>query len=357
MRRVLLVAPGVVPPWTEGRKNFVRDLASVLPSEQCDVEIIDGAPGNTRAIGSRLLAPIRAVAKLRERLARADEAISVALFPYGRFSGAIGVMNRWFILAATRACVESRVPHATVFYSAAGLRLDALGAYAPALAVGREAPGVGAIPLGIEHADRAWHGGATAKRALFLCGYQGTQPSVLEAVLEERGLRDLLKAGETLAALGLKLTIAIPFLRDVRMRDLLTAESARLCPSLDIELDGMTAPLDALCSHDVFLFPYRAEHAVFVPTSLLEAFSVGIPVVASDHAMYGALARGDGEARCALHCAGDAEALGRVAASTIEEFDAAIAKATATRAWVRETWTLRRSATALLQVLEKLRCA
>lgn len=350
MRRLLLAAPGVVPPWTEGRKNFVRDLASVLPGFGCEVEIIDGAPRGTRSLVDRLLAPSRACATLRDRLARAGTATAVALFPYGRFSGAIGVVNRRFLHVARRVCADAHVPHANVFYSAAGLALDALAGYSPALAVGREATGVGSIPLGIEHADRVWHGAEKPARALFLCGYQDARPAVLESVLAERGLRDLLLAGERLAALGMTLTIAIPFLHDARMRAALASECARLCPSLDVAFDAATAPLDALCAHDVFMFPYRAEHAVFIPTSLLEAFSVGIPVIAAEHAMYRALVRGEGERRCVLHRAGDAADLARVVAHTFDAFDAAIRTATATRAWVRETWTLRRSAAALLEV-------
>jgi glycosyltransferase involved in cell wall biosynthesis len=348
VKRILLVAPGVVPPWTEGRKNFVRDLASVLPVGGCEVEIIDGAPRGMRSLVDRLLAPLRACWTLRARLARLDAPVSVALFPYGRFSGAIGLLNRLFLRAARRTCAAERVQAVVVFYSAAGLALDDLDEYTPAFAVGREAPGVRAIPLGITHEDRAWPASAAPKRALFLCGYQDASPSVLEAVLEERGLRDLLRAGSALGALGLKLTIAIPFLRDARMRERLMAEAALLCPSLDIELDAATAPLDALCSHDVYLFPYRADHAVFVPTSLLEAFSVGIPVIAADHAMYEALSRGDGETRCALHRAGDARDLARVAAGVVAEWNAATVRASTTRAWVRETWTLRRSAAVLL---------
>ena len=348
MKRIVLVAPGVAPPWTEGRKNFVRDLATMLPELGCEVEIIDGMQRRNETGANGKLAPARAWSALRSRLDRDPMDTLVALFPYGRLSGYIGAINRLFLRTARHTCDVRRVPHVSVFYSAAGVTLDALGRYAPALAVGREAPNVRPIHLCIPHADRTWKPSTTPKRALFLCGYQHTTRAELESVLNERGLRDLLRAGSTLVELGLRLTIAIPFLRDPRMRDRLAAEVARLCPSLEVEMDGATTPIDALCSHDLFVFPYRTEHAVFVPTSLLEAFSVGIPVVAADHPMFAALTRDAGKARCGLHTPGDADDLGRAVATVVSDFGAAVTRAARARVEIRETWTIRRSAEELL---------
>lgn len=320
----------------------------------CGVEVITGRSCNGSGRHYKG-APFRTLFALRDRLRRPGEIDEVVLFPYGRFSGAAGWVNRAFLALARKLCASALASHSTVFYSCAGMAIETLGKrYAPALAVGRTAaPGIQRISLGIHHSEQRWKrrpGDPT--RWLYLCGYQHAEPSVLEQVLDERGLQDLLLAGPGLAALGVELTIAIPLLRDAAMRDLLEARVARHCPMLEVHLTGSLPPLDALLSHDVFVFPYRTEHAVFVPTSLLEAMSVGIPVLAADHAMYADLTHDRAVDNCALHRAADPDDLLQKARALFADYEAAVARSARVRERVRSEWTLEHCSTELLDFFD-----
>jgi glycosyltransferase involved in cell wall biosynthesis len=355
VKRVVFVAPGVAPPWTEGRKNFVRDLAQTLRLAGHSVEVLNGGvtdDGSSTGVGLAL-APLRVLFELRAYLHDHKDIDTVVLFPYGRFVGLTGAVNQAFLHIAQRISRARGLPQIPLFYSCAGLSLHVLSArFAPALAVGRSIPGVKRISLGINHRDLRWRSAYDVPmRLLFLCGYQKAKPSVLREVLDERGLRDLLAAGNALAESGMQLTIAIPFLRDASMRALLESEIARLCPAIDVQLSGDIPPLDALMTHDVFIFPYRVEHSVFVPTSLLEAMSIGIPVIAADHAMYHDLTHDDENLRCGLHRPGDSRDLVLAVKEMVRNYPAAVTRAAETREQIREQWTLQRCADELLAAL------
>jgi glycosyltransferase involved in cell wall biosynthesis len=104
-------------------------------------------------------------------------------------------------------------------------------------------------------------------------------------------------------------------------------------------------------AHDVFIFPYRIEHAVFVPTSLLEAMSIGIPVIAADHVMYRDLTHDGDQPRCALHRTGDSGDLANVTAQLSRNYADAVVLAARTRGQIREQWTLPQCADELLIAL------
>ena len=355
MKRVVFVAPSVAPPWTEGRKNFVRDLAQALRIAGHSVKVLSGGvTGENSSSGVRLaLAPVSVLFELRAYLHDHKDIDAVVLFPYGRFNGVTGTVNQAFLHLAQRISRAKGSPQVPLFYSCAGLSLELLGArFAPAMTVGRSGPGLKRISLGINHRDLRWRAACDVPiRLLFLCGYQKTKPSVLQEVLDERGLRDLLAAGNALAELGMQLTVAIPFLRDASMQALLGSEIARLCPALDVQLSGDVPPADALMAHDVFVFPYRVGHAVFVPTSLLEAMSIGIPVIAADHAMYHDLTHEHENFRCGLHRPGDQRDLVRAVKEMARNYSVAVTRAAETREQIREQWTLKRCADELLAAL------
>jgi glycosyltransferase involved in cell wall biosynthesis len=355
VKRVVFVAPGVAPPWTEGRKNFVRDLDQTLRLAGHSVKVLSGGvtAENSSSRVSLALAPVSVLFELRAYLHDQKNIDAVVLFPYGRFNGVTGAVNQAFLRLGQRISRAKGSPQVPLFYSCAGLSLEVLSArFAPAMAVGRTAPGLKRISLGINHRDLRWRNASDVPiRLLFLCGYQKAKPSVLQEVLDERGLSDLLAAGNALAESGMQLTIAIPFLRNASMRALLESEIARLCPALIVQLSGDVPPADALMTHDVFVFPYRAEHAVFVPTSLLEAMSIGIPVVAADHAMYHDLTHDGENLRCTLHRPGDPSDLTRAVKEMAQSYPAAITRAGRAREQIRAQWTLQRCADELLAAL------
>lgn len=348
MKRIVLLAPAVQPPLTEGRKKFVVDLADTLREAGADVVLLNGAPA--RSTPGMIWDALRALRSALEDHTRVE---AVVVFPFGRFSGPHGVVNRWFLRRAAELCQAAGVATARVVYSCAGIRIEQLSArFGPLLAVGRSAEAIVPMQLGIRHAAQRWQPhGDSLQRVLFLCGYQAPTKAALEGVLYERGLDDLLLAGDRVAAAGMRLTVAIPFLRDARMRSALHERAVRSCPALPIEwLDEVNAQA-ALLAHDAFVFPYRSEHAVFVPTSLLEALSLGIPVLAADHLMYRSLTTGASGTRCELHRAGDPQSLARAAQAMATGYAAAIERARASADEVRDEWTLPRAVDELLAAL------
>ncbi len=348
MKRIVLLAPAAVPPLTEGRKKFVVDLAAALRAVDVDVVLLDGAPGTSPA---RMM--FRALRRLRGLLAGQSRIDAVAVFPFGTFRGFRGHINGWFLREARRLCAAAQVPQIPVIYSCAGLSVEQLGLrFGPALAIGRDGRCIDRMHLGIPHSTTVWQPSSSGlKRLLFLCGYQKAAASELRDVLRERGLADLLAAGDDLAAAGMRLTIAIPFLRDVRLRESLRALAERLCPALEIDLVSEVDPAVAFATHDAFVFPYRTEHSVFIPTSLLEAMSSGIPVIAADHAMYRDLTMGPDGPRCALHRIADPNHLAQAAREMQLDYGAAITRARATSEEVRAQWTLDRAAAELLSAI------
>lgn len=345
MNKIVLFAPGVVPPWTEGRKVFVKDLADELRARGVSVQLLNGASASSR--GSVILDALRHLRAVCNDRSHVDV---VAAFPYGTFHGFRGKVNAWLLHRSQAICSNAGIPHIAVFYSCVGLEVNQLGSrFAPALAVGRQGSSIDAMHLGIRHPSTTWcSAGNGLGRVLFLCGYQKATLRALHDVLHERGLADLLDAGNAMADENVQLTVAVPFLRNAGMAGRLRREIAQRCPRLDVELQGEVDPYELFRSHDAFVFPYRSRHSVFVPTSLLEAMAFGIPVIAADHLMYRSLTVAKGGARCGLHRVGDATDLGNALHALHGGYDAAIEKAYVVSKEVRTEWTVEHAVDELL---------
>lgn len=350
MTRLLFVAPGVVAPLTEGRKLFVTELAELLRQRGTDVEVMNGGDSS----GIRAIA--RSLLDLRRRIGTADRVNAVFVFPYGTYTGLRAHANRFLVRRVSSLCEVAGVFSRPVFYSCAGMPFeDFCTRYRPGFAVGRAGEGMTPLCLGTSRDLPQWSplNGAPAK-LLFLCGYQTASRAALHNVLYQRGLIDALRAGSALASAGANLTIAIPFLRNPGMRKRLSSLVGELCPELRVTLVGDGSPIDLLASHDVFLFPYRAQHAVFVPTSLLEAIQIGIPTLVADQACYRSLTTGATATGCRLHSAGDWRALADQFTRMKQEYAEVVSGAQASAAIARRTWTLSRSADELLAAIPAL---
>jgi hypothetical protein len=350
MTRLLFVAPGIRPPLTEGRKLFVTELAELLRHRGTDVEVLNGRDsGGIRAI-------TRSLRDLRRRIGTADRATAVFVFPYGTYTGLRAHANRFLVSRARSMCEAAGVFSRPVFYSCAGLSFeDFCARYRPGFAVGRAGEGMTALCLGTSRELPQWSpiNSAPAK-LLFLCGYQTASRAALRNVLYQRGLIDALRAGNALAGAGASLTIAIPFLRNSGVRNQLSSLVRTLCPDLRITMVDSGSPIHLLANHDVFLFPYRARHAVFVPTSLLEAMQIGIPVLAANQPCYRSLTTGTTAAGCRLHPAGDWRGLVDEFARMKQDYMDFAIDARKSAAIVRNTWTLSRSADELLAAIPAL---
>ena len=345
MKNIVLVAPGVHAPLTEGRKLFVMDLAKTLRMRGVSVEIISGRVdvGGMQAIRQSLV-------ELREYCKTCKNVDSIAIFPYGTFVGSRRIANEWLLRQSLAIARRINVPALPVFYSCAGLRFEKMARkFAPSLAVGRSTAGVGAIHLGVSRKMECWKpSGSGLRNLLFLCGYQSPTRKALSDVLHQRGLLDLLHAGDRLASAGMRLSIAIPFLREPLMRDRLQRLAQRFCPTLQIDMHDSIDPASVFNGHDAFVFPYRAAHAVFIPTSLLEGILSGIPVIAADQVMYRSLTVGNDLFRCGLYRAGDPDDLVRQLLAMQEQYDSAVKQAEVGASAVSEKWNLERSADELI---------
>ena len=351
-RHIALVAPGAIPPLTEGRKRMVTDLVGVLRARGMAVDVLDGGPSAPPP-----MMILRAMRNLARQCARSTPPDAVAVFPFGTFRGARAWANAWLLRRTRSICARAGIPVLPVFYSCVGLELDELSSrFGPALAVGRETDGLQLIHLGVDRKLESWRPTqAGLKRLLFLCGYQSSGRRAWNDVLHERGLIDLLLAGNALADGGMRLTVAVPFLRHARMRERLRDAAARFCPRLEIESRTEVDPIHCFAAHDAFVFPYRPEHAVFIPTSLLEALSVGIPTIAADHTMYRALTVAAGQCRCTLHRIADAGDLAEKILTTQRDYAAAVARAESVSLEIRREWNLARCADEFLAAFDALR--
>ncbi len=350
MMELLFVAPGARAPWTEGRKNMVRDLVDELLDRGYRVRVLTGSVNRSAA------ADVVLVLLQLCRSLWTDRRVHVVQFPFGRFSGIRGWVNRGSALAVRCICRVARVSLLTVVYSVDGMPVEqARRWFGPLAAVGSEvAEGyflhLGVDPITLDNSEGSF---ASPGQLLFLCGYQDPSEAAVAGVLDERGLRHLFEACGRMSR-ALELTVAIPFLRDSQARSRIAAVASELCPNVALRLDGSMRPADALRSHDAFVFPYLAEHEVFVSTALLEALLIGVPVVARDRRMYRSLTRAHGQARCILARDDSIEALSDAIGECLDNLPGARAKAAQQCEALRAEWSRSRMTDDLVDALQDL---
>lgn len=337
MSRIVFVAPGAQPPWTEGRKLFVRDLEREARRRGIEAALLAAADA------PRWRQPFAAVRALERALATAQPH-HVAIFPYGVFDGLRGLVNRMFVRRAARACGAARVPYSIVLYSCPFGTMAGVGRRGERVcAVGHDTPEGELLCLGLDREAAPWTP-PPGRDVLFVSGYQDPAPASVQAVLAERGLRTLLDALRSLP--GLRLTVAIPFLRDPRARARVHGECVARGVADRVDLQGEVDVDAAMRAHALLAFPYERVHDAFVPTTLLEAFSRGMPVVASERPMYAGLLRSLGTAPTTCR-AGDAVDLARAISVVFADYDASVARAAGARAAIAARWTIARAFDAL----------
>jgi len=307
--RVLIVAPDLNPPWSEGRKTFVCDLLRQLAGEW-DLSVLStaiGEPGSWQSSVPARHIPCRSKATqlltlqraLDCQLAHGDRPDLVLHFPFGTFTGMRGIANRFGIAAVDAVSRKHDIPCLTILYSMTAGSLESLSRKVQHLvaAAGRDWSGLTLnIGIDLDNFPRVWSR-QDPRKLLFMAGYSENSSSLLRAILEERGLLQLIRSGDRLAEVGCTLSIAIPLLRFPERRKELQDLLARHAPRLQVELIAEGAPVTLYASHGMFVFPFRVSYTRFMPTSLLEAMACGIPVIASRLPMMEAVVRDD-EAYC-----------------------------------------------------------
>lgn len=354
--KILLAAPEICTPWTEGRKRFVRDLCGSL-ARQDDVRIITTVPpGHVTdfpvshrqvTCGTKPGHLLSLHRLLREELTSFRPDL-VCHFPYGTFRHVYRLANLWSMSHVDQACRKHGTTCFTIMYSISNeTSLNVLKASVTHLVPIRLPPANtdNAIRLGIDFGD--WRTLAitdrhvTHGRLLFMAGMWQQTRARTEHVLNVRGLRLLLQAGKQLSSRGLSLTVAVPLLAAASLRDYLLQHHDNTWPDGTLRFESEAKVPDIFTSHDLFVFPYMREETQFIPTSVIEAMAAGIPVALPQLSFLAGLA-GNGE-RAITYPAADASALADAVFAAVSDISRMNHVRTNALRYVREQMDIERS--------------
>lgn len=365
--KLLLIAPECGPPWTEGRKNFVRDLLADLSRHAHPTFVTTGATRITsgdlgvnvpfhcvvgRSAAGRL---IRLPTVVRSLLHTQDSTFDAVLqFPFGSFHGARGWINRWLMGRTQEAARGTNC--LCLLYSVTRADVGALARRYSGLVTGPgPEEGIHQVHFGIQTRSYVRLPPATNNgRLLFAAGYAQNSRRLLGAILHERGLMDVLRAGPRLRDLGYRLTVAVPLLAYPERRRELLRVLARVAPGFDVEIVTHGEFPGLLLNHSTYLFPYRTNLTRFVPTSVLEAMASGVPVVCSGSKMLQPLLGANDEYANVYH-AGDPDDIARTLINMRGTWPDVLARAERACLHVRDTWDISRSVAEILELLETSR--
>jgi glycosyltransferase involved in cell wall biosynthesis len=290
--KVLMVAPKICTPWSEGRKKFFRDLCEET-SRRWDVvalitidagERTELAVATEKYVSSGSWQHLLHIRSGFTAAVRKHQPDLVCHLPFGAFSGFRGIANIWSILFVERRCRRLKIPCCTLMYSLtsdANTRFHRYvlrntyrnqhGASGRTIRFGVKLPAV----------DRArqLEQPRAIKNILFMAGMAEETDERLNYVLDVRGLRFLLKAGKRLQAEGFRLVVAVPLLRNSRLKEKLIADRDNNWDSDSIEYCEKLVLPDVYYRSHVFAFPYACEELQFVPTSIVEAMHYSVPTI------------------------------------------------------------------------------
>lgn len=302
--KILIIAPGIVPPWTEGRKNFVRDLLAELDvfasPYLLTTQITSDRVSQPQFSVPAYVLPIRHKLPQLALLKKETSKIILKLnpdvvlhFPYGTFHGVRGWFNRQNLTRIYEICQYHHLPCFTILYSMTQGNLCKMEKKFPVLITAPTFDWSGrTIYPGIDlNRFPSTTYPSNDRSLLFMAGYQENSSRLLRNILYERGLIEIIKAGSYLGHRRFHLSIAIPLLRYPERRAELQAYLTKLAPDLPVRILTDVSPSQLLTCHSIYLFPYQKNLRVFIPTSVIEAMAIGIPVLLSRLPMFSPLDR------------------------------------------------------------------
>ncbi len=358
--KLLLMGADINPPWTEGRKKLVRDLATRL-QDTCTVRLI--TTGRKHGVRSesyphyekKVLFNSFKLHGLHRFLADTldDWSPDIVLhFPFGSFHGLRRLANEWSVRHVDETCRAKGIRCLTIFYSITDLPWQRLGEIArePVACPASGWNGL-TMTMGTDITDALSM--APKKQGepaiLFMAGLQETKERILQHILNERGLADVVAAAPELARAGVRVIVAIPLLKDRRLRETLRRHFLQSSPGIKLDLRTQISIPDIFAAADLYLFPYRKELTQFLPTSVLEAMAAGTPVVMSDLAMLAPL-HGQGQTSY-VYPPGDAGRLAEVILSALADPAGRQEKADRAQEFVRKHWSLERTVADLVKII------
>jgi len=350
--KLLLVAPEVCSPWTEGRRNLVRDLVEDAPSDY-DIRLLttthdDGATlpdGAMRASTVRF--PAAGLVSLARNLAGELGSMQpdiVIHFPYGTFRGIRGIANRVIVRSIARRCERRGIPCVTALYS-----LDAApGGWGFFDDVpGRVVAGAGGVWNGktVEYglSTRGWPEVGTrdlaSRSLLYLAGMWQPNQKRFDHIINLRGLGVLLQAGREIEAAGATLTVAAPIFDSPEWVQRLHDHPANTWSSDALHVKGRVDDIPGvLLDHSLLVFSYQDDIPVFRPTSVMEAMALGTVPLLSDLPF---LRASFGEAAApAWFKHNDPSALAAAVTDAFGDLDALHKRSRAAQAYAKERWSI-----------------
>ena len=301
--RILLVTPGMQPPWVDGRITSLRALAEALVAKGVAVQVLTtggGAesqrpyrengvdyevlPGGSRGNWFRLL---RRFWQMASR-ARTDQAV------YRPFAG-FNATNIVSVFSLRLLSLLRRVPFNLSLWGGPEQLLKVPWLFSTIIVsskVGVTSPKVLPIPPLVDMKPvraanwgvnplRQYGFAASDRVCLFTyCGKVNVD-SLWRYTLEQRGLGDLIEAAAHLREMrDLKFLVSIPVLatRDGRERltDLLRARSVEDRFVMTSAIDNLAEVLSAV---HAYLYPVNIDEPSWAPISMLEALACGTAVV------------------------------------------------------------------------------
>jgi len=288
--KVLIIAPRICSPWTEGRKKFVRDLIEATTGrwQISGLVTVDAGESTDLPRRFRTLTANSKKDHVTLLLAKLKQAVTahnpdlVLHFPFGAFGGLRGLANLWAIRRTSAVCRHLGVPSMTLMYSLTEEANTALYRYfLKDVYTNQYSQGDNVIRFGVKlpPAILPEQSRTDSQTLLFMAGAAEATAERLGYVLDDRGLRQLLRIGDTLAAAGFRLVVAIPLLKSAAMTRRLVSLADNTWPENRLVLRGKVTVPEVFADADAFVFPYGQEEKLFVPTSVVEAMHFLTPVI------------------------------------------------------------------------------
>lgn len=304
--RILLVAPEISTPYTEGRKRFVLDLIETFSKDKEDVFLLTTTKQGqkteancrcrTAALGHGIFHLYYLIRQLPRVIQRFQPTI-VCVFPYGTFRHIYGLASTWFMRRLDRTCHRHQVPCLTIMYS---IDRHASTAYlrkqVSQLALSRHPDWDGAVVnVGINCRKgriRPLRKKTDRPTLLFMAGMWYQTKKRVDYIIHTRGLGLLLFCGNKLSRRDVHLIIAAPLFESELCRNYLSRHPLNHWPETHVEFRGTVDIPGIFGEADLFVFPYRQNETQFIPTSVLEAMISGRAVALSDLPFLSPLAQG-----------------------------------------------------------------